>query len=242
MGQDEPSDRAHWSRVADQWIAWARSPGHDAFWGYQERLRAFVGEGTGAAIEVGCGEGRVARLVRSLGWRVTATDISPGLLEAAKAADSADAYALAPVTALPFPDASFDLAVSYNMLMDVEDVGGAARELRRVLRPEGTLLVSIVHPTADLVHFADTGQTLFDQPYFGRKRFDSVDERDGLRMEFGGWSQPLEAYTLALEAAGFAITALREPVPDPGASEALARWTRLPLFVWLKARPFGDAA
>ncbi len=240
--EGEGADGAHWSRVADQWIAWARTPGHDAFWAYQERLRAFVGEGSGEAIEVGCGEGRVARLVRSLGWRVTATDVAPELLDAARALDSADAYALAPVTALPFADGQFDLAVAYNMLMDVADVPGATRELRRVLRPEGTLVVSIVHPTADLVHFAENGQTLFDQPYFGRKRFEGAEERDGLRMEFAGWAQPLEAYAMALEAAGFAITALREPVPDAGAGERLARWTRLPLFLWLKARPFAGAA
>jgi SAM-dependent methyltransferase len=233
-------DGAHWARVAEQWIAWARAPGHDAFWGYREGLRAFVGEGSGAAIEVGCGEGRVSRLLREGGWRVTATDIAPGLIEAAKAADSADAYALAPVTALPFPDGSFDLAVAYNMLMDVENVPEAVREIRRVLRPKGTLVVSVVHPTADLVHFADDGRALFDQPYFGRKRFDVVDERGGLRMEFGGWAQPIEAYAMALEGAGFAITALREPVPDPGAGEGLERWTRLPLFLWLKARAFGE--
>ena len=37
-------------------------------------------------------------------------------------------------------------------------------------------------------------------------------------MEFAGWSQPIEAYAMALEAAGFAITALREPVPDAAGS------------------------
>jgi len=114
--------------------------------------------------------------------------------------------------------------------------------MRRVLRRAGALVVSCVHPTADLVHFADDGRTLFDQPYFGRKRFDGAEERDGLRMEFGGWAQPIEAYATALAEAGFAITALREPVPDPGAGERLERWTRLPLFLWLKARPFGDGA
>jgi SAM-dependent methyltransferase len=238
----EGKDAAHWSRVADQWIAWARAPGHDAFWGYREALRAFVGPGSGAAIEVGCGEGRVSRLLGECGWRVTATDIAPGLIEAAKAARSADAYALAPATALPFPDGSFDLAVAYNMLMDVADVPAAVREIRRILRPDGTLVVSIVHPTADLVHFADDGRTLFDRPYFGRKRFDVAETRDGLAMEFGGWAQPIEADAMALEAAGFAITSLREPVPDPGARERLGRWTRLPLFLWLKARPLGAAA
>jgi hypothetical protein len=57
-------------------------------------------------------------------------------------------------------------------------------------------------------------------------------------MHFAGWSQPLESYMLALEGAGFAISALREPIPD--ASEAwihMERWRRIPLFLWLRARP-----
>jgi hypothetical protein len=32
--------------------------------------------------------------------------------------------------------------------------------------------------------------------YFGRQRFEGVEERDGLRMHFAGWSQPLEATRL----------------------------------------------
>ena len=57
-------------------------------------------------------------------------------------------------------------------------------------------------------------------------------------MHFAGWSQPLESYMAALEGAGFAITSLREPVPDGGDnSRDIERWSTVPLFLWLKARP-----
>jgi len=43
----------------------------------------------------------------------------------------------------------------------------------------------------------------------------------------------------ALQGAGLAVTSLREPVPDTGDKAShLARWNRVPLFLWLKARPF----
>src|SRR5260221_4025950 len=74
--------------------------------------------------------------------------------------------------------------------------------------------------------------------YFGRERFEGVEERNGLQMHFAGWSQPLESYMLALEGAGFAISALREPIPD--ASDAwthMEQWSRITLVLWLKARP-----
>jgi hypothetical protein len=57
-------------------------------------------------------------------------------------------------------------------------------------------------------------------------------------MRFAGWSRPLEAYATALEDAGLAITSLREPVPGTADGwDHLQPWTRIPLFLWLKARP-----
>jgi SAM-dependent methyltransferase len=239
---DKPdTDREHWSRIASEWIAWGRTPHHDAFWSYREAFAAFVGEGKGEALEVGCGEGRIARELKRCGYRVTAVDAVRELLDAAAAADSADDYVLAAAADLPFDDGSFDLVVAYNMLMDVDNVPAAMKEMRRVLRPDGQLLLSIVHP------FADHGRFESDQAdsplvvtgtYFGRQRFEQMVERDGLRMRFAGWMQPLEAYAMALEDAGLAITSLREPVPnlDSGPPK-MERWTRWPMFLWLKACP-----
>jgi SAM-dependent methyltransferase len=234
-------DQDHWAQFADEWITWARQPGHDAFWAYRAALVEFIGRGTGNALDVGCGEGRVSRALRECGYRVTATDPVEALLRAAEEAGSADAYRLAPAADLPFEDESFDLVVAYNVLMDVEDVPAAVREMRRVLRPSGTLFVSSVHPIADCGGFADdTAEADFvlNKPYFGRKRFEDVMEQDGLRMHFAGWSLPLQDYAGALEAAGLAISSLKEPMPDSTVTPSrLKQWERVPLFLWFKARP-----
>ena len=167
---------------------------------------------------------------------MTAADPVARFIDAAKEMDSADRYEVAPAAVLPFADQSFDLAVAYNMLMDVEDMPAAVKEIRRVLKPSGTLIVSIVHPFADRGHFAGPepdAPYLVPGSYFGRERFEGVEEKNGLSMHFAGWSQPLEAYVAALTEAGFAVTRLKEPTP-----EAPSRWCRIPLFLWLKARPF----
>ena len=238
-GMDD--DRQHWARVAAEWVAWARTPRHDSFWSYRAALADFIGPGTGAALDVGCGEGRVSRELSALGYRVTASDAVGELLAAAAAAESARAYVRADAAALPFGDACFDLVMAYNVWMDVPDVPSTAREMRRVLRPSGQGIISIVHPFTDRGRFAN-GRT--DAPfvvrgsYFGRQRFEGVEQRGGLRMHFVGWSQPLEDYAEALRGAGLAITALREPRPDPGvAGEQLRHGTRMPYFLWLKVRP-----
>jgi len=113
----------------------------------------------------------------------------------------------------------------------------ALKEIRRVLRPTGTLVISIVHPFSDRGRFAGSepdSPFVLHNSYFGRKRFEELEEPNGLQMHFAGWSRPLENYMAALERA---VTALREPIPDD--SEAwthMERWSRIPLFLWLKAR------
>jgi SAM-dependent methyltransferase len=234
-------DNEHWSRIAAEWVAWARTPNHDAFWAYRASLLAFIGQGDGEALDVGCGEGRISRALKDCGYRVTATDPVEPLLAAAEQSGSADDYKLAAAANLPFADNTFDLVVAYNVLMDVEDMPSALREIGRVLRPSGTVIISIVHPFADRGHFAgpeSTAPFVLNKSYFGRERFEGVEERNGLRMHFAGWSQPLENYMVALEGARLAISSLREPAPDANEVWAhMRQWQRIPLFLWLKARP-----
>jgi ubiquinone/menaquinone biosynthesis C-methylase UbiE len=175
MTRDAESE--HWARVANEWIEWARAPNHDAFWAYREAFIAFVGPGKGEALDVGCGEGRISRELKALGYKVTALDPVPAMVVAAREAHSAIDYAIAPGTDLPFEAASFDLAVAYNVLMDVEDVPATMNEIRRVLRPAGMLVISIVHPFSDRGSFAngeDAPPFVIQDGYFGLKRFDGM--------------------------------------------------------------------
>ena len=233
-------DIEHWSRIAAEWTAWARAPNHDAFWAYRASLVAFIGQGVGDALDVGCGEGRVSRVLKDCDYRVTAVDPVEQLISAAEQAGSAAAYKIAAAADLPFKNCSFDLAVAYNVLMDVDDVPAALKEVRRVLRPSGTLVISIVHPFADRGRFAGpqaNAPFVLQKSYFGRERFEGTEVRDGLQMHFAGWSQPLESYMAALESAELAVTSLREPVPDTGDKGShMERWNKVPLFLWLKAR------
>jgi 2-polyprenyl-3-methyl-5-hydroxy-6-metoxy-1,4-benzoquinol methylase len=58
-------------------------------------LLAFIGQGAGDALDVGCGEGRVSRVLKECGYRVTAIDPVEKLISAAEQAGSADAYRIA---------------------------------------------------------------------------------------------------------------------------------------------------
>jgi hypothetical protein len=68
---------------AQGWLAWARTPGHDAYWTYRDAFFALVPEPGAATLEVGCGEGRVVRDLVARGHRMTGLDASPTLVGAA---------------------------------------------------------------------------------------------------------------------------------------------------------------
>jgi SAM-dependent methyltransferase len=229
-----------WEREAERWLAWARTPTHDAYWDYSPRFFELVPAPGGRTLDIGCGEGRVSRDLAARGHRVTAIDGSPTLLAAAREAQPHGEFLLADAADLPFPDASFELAVAYNVLMDVQDMPGAVREAARVLRPGGRFCLCVTHPLADAGKF-ETQEP--DAPfvirgsYFGPRRFDETFESNGLTMRFCGWCYSVEEYARAFEDAGLLIEALREPaqlVDVVAADPAEGRWQRVPMFLFAR--------
>jgi SAM-dependent methyltransferase len=220
---------------AQGWLAWARTPGHDAYWTYRDAFFALVPGPGAATLEVGCGEGRVARDLIARGHQVTGLDASPTLVRAAAEADPASRYVEGSAEALPFDDGAFDLVVAYNSLMDVVDMPAAVREAARVLAPGGRLCACITHPLQTACTWRDDEEPLvLTEAYLDRRWMDVPVERGGLQFTFTSACLPLEAYARALEESGLVIEALREPADPAG-----GRWARVPMFLmWraLKAR------
>lgn len=184
----------------------------------------------------------MARDLRVRGHRVVGIDVSSTLIHHAQEADPEGHYVRADAMWLPFPDGTFDTAVAYNSLMDVDDMSAAVREAARVLVSGGTLAVSVTHPITDAGSFqgSDPGSPfVIPGNYLGRRRYEGTFERDGLVMTFRGWCYPLEDYSRALEDAGFRIERLREPTASDEAVEAFGpdeeRWRRVPLFLQIRA-------
>jgi SAM-dependent methyltransferase len=232
-----------WEWQADRWLRWARTPGHDSYWDYREAFFAGIVPKPGRrTLEVGCGEGRVARDLVQRGHQVVAVDVSPTLVGHAAEVDPDGRYLVADAAALPFRDGSFDAVVAYNSLMDVDDMRAAVAEAARVLRPGRPLCVCVTHPMADAGRFAGSEPDApFTIPgaYLGRHRLEAdAFERDGLEITFIGWRYALEEYAAALEDAGLLLERLREPAAPPAAvahRPSYQRWQRLPAFLHLRA-------
>jgi ubiquinone/menaquinone biosynthesis C-methylase UbiE len=240
IGASQDPERApgEWEPDAENWVRWARTPGHDAYWYYRDGFfERIVPAPGGRTLEVGCGEGRVARDLAARRHRVVAVDTAATLVDFARAADAGGTYAIADGAALPFVDASFDVVVAYNSLQVVADMRRTVHEIGRVLARGGCLCFCVAHPVTDLGRFTeDCGAATFTvRPhYFDTVRVDEHVERDGLEMTFRGWTYTLEHYVEALEQATLRLDLLHEPRPV-GAPSVYARWQQLPLFLFGRA-------
>ena len=156
----------------------------------------------------------------------------------AREADPRSAYLVGDGTLLPFPDALFDVVVSYNSLQDVDDMPAAVREAARVLRDNGRFCVCVVHPIRDAGSFvSEEGDAAFSiSDYFEARLYDESFERDGLQMTFTSWRYSIEGYARALEDASFLVERVREPLPDRKATGPRhERSQRIPAFLFMRA-------
>ena len=238
------STQKPWEDEARNWVKWARTPDHDVFSYYAPTfLEEIVPPAQGLTLEIGCGEGRVARQLAARAHGVVALDSSPTLVRFAREADAQSAYLFGDATALPFGDATFQTVVAYNSLQTMAlmaDMAHAVREAGRVLKPSGRFCLCVAHPMTDVGRLKEPSPEgdLIISGYFERQRVNETVTKDGLNMTFHGWTYTLEDYVRALEEADFLIERVREPLPSANQATkrpSLEGWRLVPLFLFMRA-------
>jgi SAM-dependent methyltransferase len=198
--------RDAWETRAPDWVRWARSPElDDDFWSFHlpEFLR-FVPAPGRLTVDVGCGEGRLGRVLAKAGHRVVGFDASLTSLRAAATHPEGHPVAVADAVRLPLGDEAADLAIAFMSLHDFDDLRAAVAEVARVLAPDGRFCVALLHPLVSA--------RMVDGYAAAERRYSFTVERSGLEMTYEGTHRPLGVYFDALEVAGFVVEALREPV------------------------------
>ncbi len=179
------------------------------------RFLQVVGDVFGLTVlDAGCGEGYLSRILSSRGATVTGIDISPRLVEMARAKDPTGTitYQVADLSRpLPAYQDHFDLIASFFVFNDVSDYRGFLTTLGSVLKRAGHLVLFMNNPYSLVVrshitdYFAASGQAF---PYRGMTE-------EGVKVHF--YHRTLEEYLDASISAGFQLERLVD-VPTPEGS------------------------
>jgi malonyl-CoA O-methyltransferase len=164
-------------------------------------------------LDAGTGTGRHALRLAARGARVVAIDFSDQMLVKARAKRGADLVRFENhdlTRSLPYADASFDRVLSALVLEHVRDVAGFLRELGRVTRPDGSLVVTAMHPA------------MFLRGVSARFRHEATGEL--LRPR--SYVMQLSDYVMGAVEADLRIVSLVERAPDEAFAARVPRATK----------------
>jgi len=221
-----------WDDVAEDFERHAETGAYNALYD-RPAVLDLLGEVTGLRIlDAGCGPGLYAEVLVGRGAEVVGFDSGPDMVRLARRRVTSGATFR--VHDLGdrldwLDDACIDGALLALVIHHVDDRVGALREIHRVLRPGGFLVVSTHHPTADWVRLGGS--------YFDVEKLDEIWHR-GWRVRY--WRQPLARSCEEFAEAGFLIERLVEPLPTAEMAERFpeyhAKLQREPGFIDFRLR------
>jgi SAM-dependent methyltransferase len=221
-------NREHWDRHAHEWVemgerAWRiHEPNDWGIWHVPEsELKLIPDDMTGMkAIELGCGTAYVSAWMARRGARVVGIDNSVGQLDTARRLAAEHGIELELIhgnaESVPYPDASFDFAISEYGAAIWADPYKWIPEAHRLLRSGGKLVFLGNHPFLHLVIPQD-GEVVTDRtlrnPYFGMHRIDWEEPDGDAGTEF---NLPISEWMRLFDDVGFEVVQFVEiRNPDP---------------------------
>ncbi|MEC0173893.1 class I SAM-dependent methyltransferase [Paenibacillus favisporus] len=196
-----------------------------------------------SVLDLGCGFGWHCRYAREQhAAEVVGVDISAKMLESAReqSDDPAITYLQAPIEDIDFPDGHFDVVLSSLAFHYVQSFDAVCQKVHSCLKQGGTFVFSVEHPI--FTSRPEQEWILDDQ---GSPLFWPVDhyQDEGVRNtafltdHVIKYHRTLSTYINDLIRTGFAITAVREPLPDPKLMHhpGMKDETRRPMFLILSA-------
>ncbi len=236
-----------WAESASAWVSSMGDRGDISRAFILDRpMLDLVGDPSGLSVaDIGCGEGRFSRMLSSRGARVVGLDPTLPLLLSASCRGN-EGFILGASESIPLRSGMFDIAISYLVLIDVQDVASACREMARILKPGGRLLIANLNPFAT----AKKGCPGWVKDEEGTRLHFAVDDYFDERpyeLAWGGikiinWHRTAETYFTALLEARLVLSRYLEPKPnaeDVAVEPSLASELRVPLFhvmEWQKPR------
>ena len=111
-----------------------------ATYGWGDRFPVF--RPGGAALDIGCGNGRYLSYLKHHGWRVQGVELSQVAADAAKELFDIDVH-VGPLESVPFECESFDHISMFHSLEHLYDLKGALSKVHELLKPDGLLYIEV---------------------------------------------------------------------------------------------------
>jgi SAM-dependent methyltransferase len=178
--------------------------------------------GAHTVLDIGCGEGQLARLARNLGAeRVVGIDPTWAQVSVAAQRGGGVDYIRSGAAALPFADASFDVAVACLVFEHIREVDAAIAEVARVLRPGGRFAFFLNHPLLQTPNSGWIDDQILDPPeQYWRIGPYLIEDESIEEVEKNVFipfiHRPLSRYVNALATNGLVLTRMEEPAPPQG--------------------------
>ncbi len=189
---------------------------------YAEQILPLAAEhlaGARRVLDVGCGEGQIARQVAASGALAVGIDPTWAQLSEAGRRGGGARYAAGVAAAVPFPDEAFDAVVACLVFEHIHDVDTAIAEVARVLSPGGRFVFFLNHPLLQTPGSGWIDDHILCEQYWRIGPYlveDTTIEQvdNGVFLPFV--HRPLSRYVNAMAAEGLLITHMEEPAPPPG--------------------------
>jgi 2-polyprenyl-3-methyl-5-hydroxy-6-metoxy-1,4-benzoquinol methylase len=219
-----------WDKLAEKWNSFTLDRGDlNRQHIIDPAIFHMLGSVSGLSIlDAGCGNGYLCRLLAKRGAKMVGVDISKRFIEIAKQKEKEAPlgirYYSGTLSNLEMLNSkSFDMVISNLALMDVLNLGKAMMEINRVLKENGRLIFSILHPCFSIspvhgwVRVPPDSQRKEDWIYW---KVDRYFDRSVQVWQYLDWPfiysfhRPLSDYVKMLVKNSFVITNFEEPMPS----------------------------
>jgi SAM-dependent methyltransferase len=212
---------------------------------YEEQILPLAAEhlaGADSVLDVGAGEGQVARLASKLGaTTVIGIDPTTAQLTVARERAGGPQYAQATAEGLPIRDATIDAVLAVLVFEHIAGYQEALGEVARVLRPGGRFLFFLNHPLLQVPGSGWIDDHILDEQYWRIGPYlieDTTMEEVAPGVVLPFVHRPLSRYVNVMAENGLLVERMEEPEPPPGFLERAQEYRdakTIPRLLFLRA-------
>lgn len=237
-----------WNNMGADWFTYAQTNDFRMYYIMPYTLQKLGDVANQKVLDIGCGEGGYSRELAKRGANVTAVDCSKASIDYALNKANYENLHICHLTRnsndlYEIPDGEYDLVLASMMLMDCEDFDGTVREIKRVLKKNGKIFISVLHPcfNGKEIHWLknDEGNIAVEvQDYFSPKTWEGK-LVDSIQATVIWRHRTLQDYFKMFIKHDLQLIDFNEPIPTEeqiSKSNRIEWLTRIPMFLFIELK------